>query len=1127
MRRAVGQRPLRRGGLRRGWGGGGASEQFQRGLRAQVAAGRGDFFQVPGHRADDGAARSAGFDGAAHQQEPGVEHGVRDVLVGVLEEGDVDQARAVLQCHEDDPLAGRDRRGLGGGPYSGDQDRLSGDHCAEVGGVGGAELAQEPVVVLHQMLAHVDGEGVEFGAEFVAAGHLRQAARGRGDEFSAQRQLPVGGGAVAVLPVEFGCLQQQVAAGQVCRELIEGADADQALRKGQGRAGALPQVLQVCVGLAGREAGGLGRGDALDGGEGEPDDPPLWGLFDAVPGPGAVDVDGQDGNAVAAGVGDQDAARPHARVVLEQPRIQIRREVRLQICGLQGRDGEGDRVRAAEAVRAEGGHGLPHLVQHGLVVAALAGSAAEPGLDLGQPVAVGQGAAGDVGGGAVASGHLRQDRDDLLVPDHHPVGVVEDRLQVRVRVAGRGAVTGRDEQSGHTAGDRAGPEEADVGDDVLHVPRLQPPHQVLLARGLELEQAHSVRGLDEFEGKPVVEVDVVGVVEIELAAGGAADLGDGMCHRRLHPHPQDVELEQSEVFDVLLVGLHHRVAARGGLHRQPLQQTRVGQDDAAGVHGVAAGQRVQAFGQLPQRPELPGPGGKLAQFRQLGQGAADVPRADVRERLGDLVHDLRGQPEGEAGVAQGVAGSVGLGHAGDCDPVAPEPFDDLVVDVQASGRLHIQVDVRKRGPPLAQKAFEQQPVLDRVGRGHEQAVVDHGPGAGATRGDPDSHRPYIRHDLGHGQEVALEAQAADHVELVAELPHGALVGVQAAGEHARLAALPQQPHRRTGLRSRAHDGRLGKVRPPQPEIGRGERAGLAGRLRLGQQTRAPVPVAADSLGDPLGGRCHRGRVLQPALAAVQVPAVDGPQQPRRIEHVGEPVLSGVGVADRVGQHHGHTELIGQAHGPRGQPQRSRTGSLTAQIHALQAQARPCQLPPRREQLLGDVDSACGQGPYRLGPRTEQDHQAGVGELAQDRPGHDRQASVRLGVRGGHEAAQPCPPGEGLREQSDPQRRLRHVRAAAYGRTRPTGCRVGRGDGGDGDVDTEDGADAGGRGGLGEADRARDGVPVGQRERRHPTLDSTPHEGMGEGGAVAGRIAGSDAQMSKSTASHLRLSRVPP
>jgi hypothetical protein len=74
---------------------------------------------------------------------------------------------------------------------------------------------------------------------------------------------------------------------------------------------------------------------------------------------------------------------------------------------------------------------------------------------------------------------------------------------------------------------------------------------------------------------------------------------------------------------------------------------------------------------------------------------------------------------------------------------------------------------------------------------------------------------------------------------------------------------------------------------------------------------------------------------------------------------------------------------------------------------------------------------------------------------------------------------------------------------------------------------EDGAEAGGRGGLGEADRARDGVPVGQRERRHPTLGSTLHERVGEGGAVAGGVTGGDAQMSKSTAPHLLSPRANP
>lgn len=184
--------------------------------------------------------------------------------VGKLEEGDVDQAGALLQRAEDDPFAGRDGRRLRGGPHSGDENLVPGHHGAQVGGVGRAELAQQPVVVLHQMLAHVGGEGVEFGAEPVAAGHVRQPARSGGHQFAAQRQLPVGGRAVAGLSVQFGGLQEQIPAGQAGGE---GADTDQALGERRGRAGAQPQILQAGVGLAGHQAGGLRLGDARDRGE--------------------------------------------------------------------------------------------------------------------------------------------------------------------------------------------------------------------------------------------------------------------------------------------------------------------------------------------------------------------------------------------------------------------------------------------------------------------------------------------------------------------------------------------------------------------------------------------------------------------------------------------------------------------------------------------------------------------------------------------------------------------------------------------------------------------------------------------------------------------------------------------
>ncbi|MFF3312918.1 hypothetical protein [Streptomyces sp. NPDC002952] len=43
------------------------------------------------------------------------------------------------------------------------------------------------------------------------------------------------------------------------------------------------------------------------------------------------------------------------------------------------------------------------------------------------------------------------------------------------------------------------------------------------------------------------------------------------------------------------------------------------------------------------------------------------------------------------------------------------------------------------------------------------------------------------------------------------------------------------------------------MRPPHPQVGRGERARLARRLGLGQQAIGQRPVVTDGARDPLGG----------------------------------------------------------------------------------------------------------------------------------------------------------------------------------------------------------------------------------------------------------------------------------
>lgn len=242
--------------------------------------------------------------------------------------------------------------------------------------------------------------------------------------------------------------------------------------------------------------------------------------------------------------------------------------VRLEPGALQGGYGEGDRVRPAEAVRAEGLDGLPDLVPHGRAVATRACQAVEPVPDPRQPVLVAERPPGDLRHRPVAAGHHMQRLDDLLVPDGHAVGVGEDRFEVRVGVGGCATVAGGDVPLGHAPGDRAGTEEADVGDDVLRVTGLQPGQQVLLTGRLQLEQAQGLALLDELEREDVVERHLPLVVQVDAVAGGSFDLRDGVRHGGLHPHTQDVELDVAQRFDLLLRGHGHGVVAlRGGLHR--------------------------------------------------------------------------------------------------------------------------------------------------------------------------------------------------------------------------------------------------------------------------------------------------------------------------------------------------------------------------------------------------------------------------------------------------------------------------------------------------------------------------------------------------------------------------------
>lgn len=196
-----------------------------------------------------------------------------------------------------------------------------------------------------------------------------------------------------------------------------------------------------------------------------------------------------------------------------------------------------------------------------------------------------------------------------------------------------------------------------------------------------------------------------------------------------------------------------------------------------------------------------------------------------------------------------------------------------------------------------------------------------------------------------------------------------------------------------------------------------------------------VPAEPGGFGDPFGGAGHGGRVLEPALAAVQPPArVDGDEPAGRVQDVDDRPEPGVRVPHGVGQHSRHTLFGGEAEGAGGEPQRAGPGARAPVVHDLQAQGVAVQLTPRREEVSGSVRAAGGERPAHLG-RGSQQHGESVG--GQRGPGEDGRSGGRVG--GGDQSAELRPAGGAVPgEEGGARRRLVDEGAAPHRGARTPG-----------------------------------------------------------------------------------------
>jgi hypothetical protein len=394
-------------------------------------------------------------------------------------------------------------------------------------------------------------------------------------------------------------------------------------------------------------------------------------------------------------------------------------------------------------------------------------------------------------------------------------------------------------------------------------------------------------------------------------------------HGGLHADAEDVELEQTQVLHVVLVELAHRVAAQGAFGGRPVAEGGIGEDDSARVQGDVPGQPVEALHEGEQHLQLGVVQVGAAQFGQFAQGVADVTGADVREGLGDGVDVAGRQAHGGADVADGVPDAVGVEHGHGGDPLLPEVGEHLVVDLEAAGGLHVDVDVGQRPAQRGEEPLHDQVVADRVDPRDAQAVVDQAAGPRAAGGDPDAQVFHPCDHVGDGEEVGREPHLGDDGQLVVQ-PIGRLAARRAvAGVQSGLAAGAERGER---VADAAEHGELGQVDLAQADVGmRVEAAPQGQRTGVAQQ---PGRVAAS--GEPghvCGARRHLGPGGEVALgvAAVDVAGIQRHQPAGGVQHVGDRRIRFAGHAHRVGEDAGKAVRVGEGEHATGQPRRPRTG----------------------------------------------------------------------------------------------------------------------------------------------------------------------------------------------------------
>ena len=571
----------------------------------------------------------------------------------------------------------------------------------------------------------------------------------------------------------------------------------------------------------------------------------------------------------------------------------------LEVRGLVGEPSVGRRVRPVEPVAGEEGHQVEHLVGDPVRHAARDSAGDEPLLLLvhDRLVLLAHRAAKKVGASQAVAGQHLGDLHHLFLVDDDPVGVGQDRCQLRVDVGDLlPPVLAVDEVVDHPALERAGPIERHGGDDVLELVRLELLEDLAEAARLELEHPGGVAARDHLVDRRIVHRDPV---DVELGAG-RADEPDRRVDDRQRLEAEEVELDQAGLLRLLHGELGDDFAILPAEAGHPVPQRLVGDDHPGGVHPGVPVQPLERRGDIEQLADLHVRLIELLQLRLLLDRVPDRRRLALH-RLG---HQL-GQPVGvgvgdlhHPGDVADDAARLELVKRRDLPDVLHAVFPlDVLDDLLAPVHAEIDVEVRHRDALRVEEALEQELEGDRIDVGDAQRVRHQRAGArSASRPDRDAVVLGPLDEVGDDEEVAGELHPLDDVEL-GPAAGAVLVRVERLAEGGLLAEAPLEALRHLRLEVAVERVPFGHLEFGQARVVQLERDvaalrdldGALQRLRHVFERRRHLGRALDEVGvgrvleallvgDGLAGLDRHQDLVRARVGPVDVVAVVGGDQ---------------------------------------------------------------------------------------------------------------------------------------------------------------------------------------------------------------------------------------------------------